>query len=143
MEACAVGESVSVAAQADTSAAMSRADGTRKIATMLPKGWEFAGVFGPQAEARALRLDRLPDNVMHAINARATQDKPRTDADGLPLPQTASAWEVSLALGLLLTAFGAALLGRRRSAIRLRGRAVALTARADRMRATSRNDRQA
>src|SRR5262249_22866821 len=28
----------------------------RQIATMLPKGWDFAHVFGPQAEARALTL---------------------------------------------------------------------------------------
>jgi Ca-activated chloride channel homolog len=114
---------------------------TRQIATMLPAGWDFAAVFGPQAETRALRLDRLPDNVLGAINARATQDKPQTDADGLPLPQTASGWELTLAFGLTLLAFGAALLRRGRSAIRLRGRAYA-TARVDRMRATT-SDRRA
>ena len=54
---------------------------TRQIAAMLPRGWEFAAVFGPRAEARALRLDRLPDTVLSAINARATQDKPSNGAE--------------------------------------------------------------
>jgi Ca-activated chloride channel family protein len=29
---------------------------TREIASMLPKGWDFGAVFGPEAEARALKL---------------------------------------------------------------------------------------
>jgi Ca-activated chloride channel family protein len=97
---------------------------TREVATMLPKGWDFAGVFGPQAEARALRLDRLPDSVLTAINARETEAKPDTGPDGLPLPRTAANWQVLLVLGLTLITFGAAALLRGRSAIRCRGSAM-------------------
>src|SRR6185295_815285 len=101
---------------------------TRQIATMLPKGWDFAAVFGPRAEARALRLDRLPDNVMQRINARATDKVEEKDED-LPLPGTASGWELTLAFGLSLILFGAALLYGR-SAIALRGRALTAGVRA-------------
>jgi Ca-activated chloride channel family protein len=94
---------------------------TRQIATMLPAGWNFAAVFGQRAEARALRLDRLPDNVMTAINARATQDKPGDKAEELALPQTAADWKLVLAFGLSLIAFGAAWLVYGRSAFRSRG----------------------
>ncbi len=107
---------------------------TRQIATMLPKGWDFGAVFGPQAEARALSLDRLPDGVMRRINARATQEKPAAD-ESLALPGTASAWELMLAVGLSLILFGAALL-HGPSAIAHRGRA--LTARVRAMRARPR-----
>lgn len=93
---------------------------SRQIASMLPKGWDFAGVFGADAEARALRFDRLPDNVMQKINARATQDKPAQEQD-LALPGTASAWELMLAFGLSLMLFGAALLRRGRSTASPRG----------------------
>jgi len=88
---------------------------SREIASMLPKGWDFAGVFGPEAEARALQLDRLPDGVMQKINARASQDRP-AEGETLPLPGTASAWELMLAAGLALMAFGAVLLRWRRRA---------------------------
>ena len=97
---------------------------TRQIASMLPKGWDFGAVFGVAAEARALRFDRLPDNVMQKINARATQEKPDPEQD-LALPGTASMWELSLAFGLTLIAFGAALLRRRRVLISPRGLAAA------------------
>ena len=97
---------------------------TRQIASMLPKGWDFGAVFGVAAEARALRFDRLPDNVMQKINARATQEKPAPEQD-LALPGTASMWELSLAFGLTLIAFGAALLRRRRVLISPRGLAAA------------------
>ena len=97
---------------------------TRQIASMLPKGWDFGAVFGVAAEARALRFDRLPDNVMQKINARATQEKPAPEQD-LALPGTASMWELSLAFGLSLIAFGAALLRRRRVLISPRGLAAA------------------
>ena len=96
---------------------------TRQIATMLPKGWDFGGVFGPQAEARALRFDRLPDGVMQKINARTTQEK-AAEQDTLPLPQGSTGWQLMLALGLTLMLFGAALLRRGRSAIEPRGQAV-------------------
>lgn len=105
---------------------------TRQIATMLPKGWDFGKVFGPQAEARAIRFDKLPDGVMQRINARATQEQPKTEED-LALPGTASGWELTLAFGLSLILFGAALL-HGRSAIALRGRALTASVRA--MRAT-------
>jgi Ca-activated chloride channel family protein len=95
---------------------------TREIASMLPKGWDFGGVFGADAEARALRFDRLPDAVMQKINARATQDKPQ-QAQDLALPGTASAWELMLAAGLSLMLFGAALLRRGSVAAGPRGRA--------------------
>jgi Ca-activated chloride channel family protein len=95
---------------------------TRQIASMLPKGWEFGGVFGPQAEARAIRFDRLPDTVMQKINARVSKDKP-ADETTLALPQTASGWEMMFAFGLSLMLFGAALLRRGRSALSLRGSA--------------------
>ncbi|MDP3737414.1 MAG: marine proteobacterial sortase target protein [Hyphomonadaceae bacterium] len=107
---------------------------TRRIASMLPKGWDFAHVFGPQAEARALTFDKLPDGVMQRINARATQEQPKTEED-LALPGTASGWELTLAFGLSLILFGAALL-HGRSAIALRGRALTASVRA--MRATHR-----
>ena len=97
---------------------------TRQIASMLPKGWDFGAVFGVAAEARALRFDSLPDNVMQKINARATQEKPAPEQD-LALPGTASMWELSLAFGLTLIAFGAALLRRRRVLISPRGLAAA------------------
>ena len=97
---------------------------TRQIASMLPKGWDFGAVFGVAAEARALRFDRLPDNVMQKINARTTQEKPAPEQD-LSLPGTASMWELSLAFGLTLIAFGAALLRRRRVLISPRGLAAA------------------
>ena len=97
---------------------------TRQIASMLPKGWDFGAVFGVAAEARALRFDRLPDNVMQKINARATQEKPAPEQD-LALPGTASMWELSLAFGLTLIAFGAALLRRRRVLISPRELAAA------------------
>ena len=97
---------------------------TRQIASMLPKGWDFGAVFGVAAEARALRFDRLPDNVMQKINARTTQEKPAPEQD-LALPGTASMWELSLAFGLTLIAFGAALLRRRRVLISPRGLAAA------------------
>ena len=97
---------------------------TRQIASMLPKGWDFGAVFGVAAEARALRFDRLPDNVMQKINARATQEKPAPEQD-LALPGTASMWELSLAFGLTLIAFGAALLRRRPVLISPRGLAAA------------------
>ena len=97
---------------------------TRQIATMLPKGWEFGSVFGPQAEARAIRFDRLPDSVMQKINARTTKDKPAEDKT-LALPQTASGWEMMFAFGLSLMLFGALLLRRGRSAFGLRGAALA------------------
>jgi len=97
---------------------------TRQIASMLPKGWDFGAVFGVAAEARALRFDRLPDNVMQKINARTTQEKPAPEQD-LALPGTASMWELSLAFGLSLIAFGAALLRRRRVLISPRGLAAA------------------
>ena len=106
---------------------------TRQIASMLPKGWDFGGVFGPEAEARALRFDRLPDGVMQHINARATQEKPATE-ETLPLPQGSTNWQLMLAFGLSLLLFGAALLLRGRSAIGLRGRA--LTASVGPMRST-------
>ena len=93
---------------------------TRQIASMLPKGWEFGSVFGSQAEARALRFDRLPDAVMQKINARVAKDKP-AEEKSLALPQTASGWEMMFAFGLSLMLFGAALLRRGRSAGRLRG----------------------
>jgi Ca-activated chloride channel homolog len=95
---------------------------TRQIATMLPKGWDFAAVFGPRAEARAMRLDRLPDNVMQKINARTMQDQP-ADEEQLALPGTASGWEMMLAFGLSLFLFGAALLRNGRSAFGFRGQA--------------------
>jgi Ca-activated chloride channel family protein len=97
---------------------------TRQIASMLPKGWDFGAVFGVAAEARALRFDRLPDNVMQKINAHAPQEKPAPEQD-LALPGTASMWELSLAFGLSLIAFGAALLRRRRVLISPRGLAAA------------------
>ncbi len=95
---------------------------TRQIATMLPKGWDFAAVFGSRAEARAIRLDRLPDTVMQRINARTTQDQP-ADEQQLALPGTASGWEMMLAFGLSLFLFGAALLRNGRSALGFRGQA--------------------
>jgi Ca-activated chloride channel family protein len=95
---------------------------TRQIASMLPKGWEFGSVFGSQAEARAIRFDRLPDTVMQKINARVSKDKP-ADETTLALPQTASGWEMMFAFGLSLMLFGAALLRRGRSALSLRGSA--------------------
>lgn len=97
---------------------------TRQIASMLPKGWDFGAVLGVAAEARALRFDRLPDNVMQKINARATQEKPAPEQD-LALPGTASMWELSLAFGLTFIACGAALLRRRRVLISPRGLAAA------------------
>jgi Ca-activated chloride channel family protein len=97
---------------------------TRQIASMLPRGWDFGGVFGPQAEARALRFDRLPDTIMQKINARATQEKPQ-QAQDLALPGTATTWELMLAFGLGLIAFGAALLRRGRVRISPRGLAAA------------------
>lgn len=106
---------------------------TRQIATMLPKGWDFGAVFGPAAEARAMRFDRLPDAVMQKINTRARQEKPAAD-ETLPLPQGSTGWQVMLALGLTLMLFGVALLRRGRSAIGLRGQA--LTADVDPMRPT-------
>ena len=69
-----------------------------------------------------------------AINARATQEQPKTEED-LALPGTASGWELTLAFGLSLILFGAALL-HGRSAIALRGRALTASVRA--MRATHR-----
>ncbi|MEP7211316.1 MAG: marine proteobacterial sortase target protein [Alphaproteobacteria bacterium] len=108
---------------------------TRQVATMLPAGWNFAAVFGPRAEARALRLDRLPDSVMTAINARATQDKPGDKARELALPQTATDWKLVLAFGLSLITFGAAWLIYGRSAFRSRARGR--TARVERTGATS------
>lgn len=111
---------------------------TRQIATMLPKGWDFGKVFGPAAEARALRFDRLPDGVMQKINARATREKPRAEQD-LALPGTASNWEIMLTFGLSLLLFGAALLRRGRSAISLRGQASAASV--GQVRATSAQDR--
>ena len=95
---------------------------SRQIATMLPKGWDFMGVFGPQAEARALRLDRLPDNVMQKINARSNEQKQAEEKD-LALPGTASAWELMLGFGLTLMLFGAALLRFGRAAASPRGHA--------------------
>jgi len=97
---------------------------TRQIATMLPHGWDFGAVFGPRAEEAALRFDRLPDNVMQAINARAAKDGPHADDKGVPLPQTAADWKLSALLGLMLTGIGAVALHRRRSAIVHRGRAL-------------------
>ncbi len=97
---------------------------TRQIASMLPKGWDFGAVFGPQAEARALRFDHLPDTVIQKINARATQEKPAPEQD-LALPGTATMWELSLAFGLGLIAFGVALLRRGRVLISPRGLATA------------------
>src|SRR5262249_4712296 len=52
---------------------------TRRIATMLPKGWDFAAVFGERAEARAVQLDKLPPGVMQAIAAH--EQKPGGDTD--------------------------------------------------------------
>lgn len=104
---------------------------TRQIASMLPKGWEFGSVFGPEAEARAIRFDRLSDNVMDKINARASRDKP-ADEKTLALPRTASGWEMMLAFGLSLMLFGALLLRRGRSALGLRGAALAADGRHDR-----------
>ncbi len=95
---------------------------TRQIASMLPKGWDFGHIFGPEAEARSLRFDQLPDGVMQKINARTTQEKANEEQD-LALPGTASNWEMMLAFGLSLVLFGAALLRRGRSAIGLRGQA--------------------
>jgi Ca-activated chloride channel family protein len=96
---------------------------SRQIASMLPKGWDFMAVFGPQAEARALRFDRLPDAVMQKINARSDAQKQAEEKD-LALPGTASAWELMLAFGLTLMVFGVALLRRGRSAAGLRGQAA-------------------
>jgi Ca-activated chloride channel family protein len=96
---------------------------TRQIATMLPAGWDFANVFGDRAEIRAQRLDRLPPNVIQAINARDTREQPQEGGKTLDLPQTASAWELTLAFGLSLLLFGAALMRSGRSAIGFRGRA--------------------
>jgi Ca-activated chloride channel family protein len=110
---------------------------TRQIATMLPKGWDFGHIFGPAAEARALRFDQLPDGVMQKINARTTQEKAKQEQD-LALPGTASNWEIMLAFGLSLVVFGAALLRRGRSAIGLRGQAS--TASVGQMRSTSARD---
>lgn len=97
---------------------------TRQIATMLPKGWDFGAVFGPEAEARALRFDHLPDTVMQKINARAMQEKPPEESN-LALPGAATTWELMLAFGLGLIAFGAALLRRGRVLIGSRGLAPA------------------
>lgn len=96
---------------------------THEIATMLPKGWDFGAVFGPAAEARALRFDRLPDNVMQKINARSTADKPAAE-ETLNLPQGSTGWQLMLALGLSLMLFGAALLRRGRFAAGPRGQAL-------------------
>jgi Ca-activated chloride channel homolog len=111
---------------------------TRQIASMLPKGWSFGNVFGPEAEIRALRFDRLPDGVMQKINARTTQEKASQEQD-LALPGTASNWEIMLAFGLSLLVFGAAVLRRGRSAIGLRGQAS--TASVGSMSSTSARDR--
>jgi Ca-activated chloride channel homolog len=108
---------------------------TRQIATMLPKGWDFAHVFGPAAEARAIRFDKLPDNVMDRINARDTREKVADEEKDVNLPGTASGWELTLAFGLSLILFGAALLRTGRSAVGLRGRAATASNRP--MRATS------
>jgi Ca-activated chloride channel homolog len=104
----------------------------RQIATMLPQGWDFGHIFGPEAEARAIRFDQLPANVMDHINQHAAGKDADQEKD-LALPQTASGWELSFAFGLSLMLFGAALLSRR-SAIALRG--TALKARFRAMRAT-------
>jgi Ca-activated chloride channel family protein len=111
---------------------------TRQIASMLPKGWDFGHIFGPAAEARALRFDQLPDRVMQKINARTTQEKAKQEQD-LALPGTASNWEIMLAFGLSLVLFGAALLRRGRSAISPRGQAS--TAGVGQVSSTSAQDR--
>lgn len=113
---------------------------TRQIASMLPKGWEFGSVFGPQAEARALRFDRLPDAVMQKINARAAKEKP-ADEKTLALPQTASGWEMMFAFGLSLMLFGAAFLRRGRSALSLRGSVLSTDDRQKRPTATQKQAR--
>ena len=58
-----------------------------------------------------------PDNTAHIALEHPGED--------LPLPGTASGWEIMLTFGLSLFLFGAALLHMGRSAIGLRGRAVA------------------
>lgn len=98
---------------------------------MLPVQ-DFGTVFGPEAEARALKLDRLPDAVMQHINGRAAQAKPATD-ETLRLPQGSTGWELMLAFGLTVM-LGAKSAGGR-SAIGLRGQA--LTAGVGPMRPTS------
>ncbi len=89
-----------------------------QIATMLPSGWDFGAVFGPEAEARALRMDRLPDQVMDAINVRATQNTAEKDENGIPLPRTASGWQALAWIGAMLMTFGAVLLGTGRASVR-------------------------
>ncbi len=82
----------------------------RSIATMLPAGWDFEAVFGPEADIRARAVDRLPENMMQAIKARETSAPGAEDDRGMPLPQTAANWQLWLAMGLLLSTFGAAVL---------------------------------
>lgn len=102
---------------------------SRSIATMLPAGWNFAAVFGPEADARARAMDRLPDGVIEAIKARETSAPALEDEQGMPLPQTAANWRLSLLIGLLVSAFGAAVL---RGRLFARPRLLHLRARADR-----------
>ncbi|MEM6627482.1 MAG: marine proteobacterial sortase target protein [Pseudomonadota bacterium] len=88
---------------------------TRRIATMLPKGWEFVGVFGQEADIRAAAFDKLPPEILAAVAKQRAAGSDEGPQDGLQLPQTAAGWEVFALIGIALLAFGAVAFGRRPS----------------------------
>lgn len=86
---------------------------TRKIATMLPAGWDFGAVFGEAAENHASGLDDLPSDLLHKIKGETTAERSAREAEtarrladararGLDLPATAEAWQLWALIGLLM-----------------------------------------
>ncbi len=90
-------------------APIARAD----IPSMLPEGWDFDAVFGPEIEPFQ-REAALSDARFAALAMRADPGGPLVDASGAPLPQGSTTMLAQLALGLLLLIGGAALVRRRR-----------------------------
>jgi Ca-activated chloride channel family protein len=72
------------------------------IATMLPEGWEFDKVFGPDIDAFA-RETIAPAPGLQDILLRLDRAAPDAeDEAGLPLPQGATTYELQMLLGLML-----------------------------------------
>jgi len=94
------------------------------IATMLPEGWEFGAMFGPDVDA-FVREASLDDEMQKYLKAGADPDAPHAQGrNGVPLPRGATLMELQMMLGLALMLMGLAWIGwsRRRATVQAKVR---------------------
>jgi Ca-activated chloride channel family protein len=85
------------------------------VPTMLPDGWEFDKVFGPEIDA-FIREAALGDDLIEILNDANPAAAPQTQAqaDGIALPRGGTTANIQIVLGLMLTLLGFAAWMRKR-----------------------------